>query len=98
LENFGRTVADYVAVMTKDMRLEECIREIEYDKQLAEGPWQGRLIKLADVFDNFADSPQSSQAKFVEKAERILTLTQNDEQLKKSREALLNLIKEKVSC
>jgi len=75
LEKFGRNVADYVAVMTKDMRLEEEIREIDYDKQLAAGPWQGRLIKVADVFDNLTDTLPNKRKKFMEKADRILFLT-----------------------
>jgi len=89
LNGFGRTVADYVAVMTKDMRLEEEKREIAYDKQLAAGPWQGRLIKLSDVYDNFTDSPEEKRAWYIKKAERILLLTENDEQLAGARESLL---------
>ena len=98
LELFGRNVADYVAVMTKDMRLEETIREVAYDKQLAQGPWQGRLIKLSDVYDNFTDSPPENQAKYIEKAERILLLTENDEQLAKARTMLRTLMCEMASC
>jgi (p)ppGpp synthase/HD superfamily hydrolase len=98
LEVFGRNVADYVAVMTKDMRLEETIREVSYDKQLAEGPWQGRLIKLADVFDNFTDSPPEKQTKYIERAERILSLTKHDQQLMQAREHLLHLMQQRAQC
>lgn len=98
LETFGRNVADYVAVMTKDMRLEETIREVSYDKQLANGPWQGRLIKLADVYDNFTDSPLKKQRVYVEKAERILALTENDAQLQEAREHLQLLMQERARC
>ena len=98
LEKFGRNVADYVAVMTKDMRLEEEIREVTYDKQLADGPWQGRLIKLADVFDNFTDSSLKSRSKYIEKAERILLLTKNDEQLQGAREKLHELMCGMATC
>ena len=98
LEQFGRNVADYVAVMTKDMRLEETIREIEYDKQLAEGPWQGRLIKLADVYDNFSDIQEDKRRGFVEKVQRILLLTENDAELQGSRQKLQQLVDELVSC
>ena len=98
LEEFGRNVADYVAAMTKDMRLEETIREISYDKQLADGPWQGRLIKLAEVYDNFADSPMKTRAKYIEKANRILSLTEHDEQLQNAREKLLELMHEMAKC
>ena len=98
LEVFGRNVADYVAAMTKDMRLEETIREVSYDKQLADGPWQGRLIKLADVFDNFTDSPMETRPKYIEKANRILFLTENDTQLQGAREKLMELMHEMATC
>src|SRR5687768_12945432 len=69
-EAFGQNVADYVAAMTKDMRLIEHEREIEYDKQLAAGPWQGRLIKLADVYDNLLDTySEDSRSKQLEKVQ-----------------------------
>ena len=98
LECFGRNVADYVAVMTKDMRLEETIREVSYDKQLEEGPWQGRLIKLADVYDNFTDSPPKKRTQYIERANRILALTKHDEQLQEAREHLQNLMQELAQC
>ena len=98
LEEFGRTVADYVAVMTKDMRLEEVVREVAYDKQLADGLWQGRLIKLADVYDNFTDSPPENRLKYTEKANRILMLTEHDDQLQDARESLQTLICETAQC
>jgi (p)ppGpp synthase/HD superfamily hydrolase len=98
LEQFGRTVADYVAVMTKDMRMEEAQREIAYDEQLANGPWQGRLIKLADVYDNFTDSPAKSRDKYIVRAERILSLTKNDVELQGAREKLTELMCEMASC
>jgi len=98
LDAFGRNVADYVAVMTKDMRLEETIREISYDKQLADGPWQGRLIKLADVYDNFTDSSPEKRATYMDKVERILALTENDEQLQHAHEHLQELMQKRSKC
>ena len=98
LEKFGRNVADYVAVMTKDMRLEEEIREVTYDKQLADGPWQGRLIKIADVFDNLTDTLPAKRKKFMTKADRILFLTEKDEQLQDAREQLRELMCELAPC
>jgi (p)ppGpp synthase/HD superfamily hydrolase len=98
LAAFGRNVADYVAVMTKDMRLEETIREVSYDKQLAEGPWQGRLIKLADVYDNFTDSSPEKRPTYIEKVQRILALTENDEPLQHARELLQEIMQEKAQC
>lgn len=98
LEQFGKTVADYVAVMTKDMRMEEECREVAYDDQLANGPWQGRLIKLADVYDNFTDSPTNARDKYIVRAERVLCLTKDDTQLQGAREKLLELMREMTSC
>lgn len=52
---FGPEVADVVAALTKDMRMPEAEREAAYDRQLAVAPWQARLVKLADVYDNLID-------------------------------------------
>ncbi|MGY8753190.1 MAG: HD domain-containing protein [Phycisphaerales bacterium] len=98
LAEFGKNVAGYVVAMTKDMRMEEASREAAYDKQLADGPWQGRLIKLADVFDNFTDSPIRIREKYIARAERILALTEHDKQLQDSREKLRGLMCEMATC
>ncbi len=55
LEVFGTEVADLVAALSKDQRMREDLREAAYDKQLANAPWQARLIKLADMYDNVCD-------------------------------------------
>jgi guanosine-3',5'-bis(diphosphate) 3'-pyrophosphohydrolase len=90
---FGKNVADYVAAMTKDMRMIEAQREVAYDKQLAAGPWQGRLIKLADVYDNLTDCIDAkARDKQIEKAKRALALTKNDPQLAKARQAVAELV------
>ncbi len=57
LERFDREVADIVACLSKDPRVIEPERERRYHEQLATGPWQARLVKLADVYDNLADAP-----------------------------------------
>lgn len=91
---FGKKVADYVAAMTKDMRLIERKREAAYDEQLAAGPWQGRLIKLADVYDNLLDvDSDESRSKQVEKAKRIWKLTAGDKQLARARVCVERLAK-----
>lgn len=91
-QEFGKDVADYVAAMTKDMRLVEPKREKAYDKQLAAGPWQGRLIKLADVYDNLSDTvSEESKTKQLERARRILKLTARDKQLAAARQAVADL-------
>jgi guanosine-3',5'-bis(diphosphate) 3'-pyrophosphohydrolase len=55
-EEFGPEVADIVAALTKDKRLPEAEREESYFRALATAPWRARLIKLADVYDNYCDS------------------------------------------
>jgi guanosine-3',5'-bis(diphosphate) 3'-pyrophosphohydrolase len=55
-ERFGREVADWVALLSKDGRLPEAEREEAYAAQLARAPWQVKVCKLADVFDNLMDS------------------------------------------
>jgi (p)ppGpp synthase/HD superfamily hydrolase len=81
-ESFGREVADYVVAMTKDMRMPEAQREVAYDQQLAAGPWQGRLIKLADVYDNLSDArTDDGKRKIIQRAQRALKLADGDEQL-----------------
>ena len=89
LARFGREVADYVALMTKDMRLEEAKREKAYFAQLAAGPWQGRLIKLADTYDNLdnANHPATLK-KQLGKAKHALAITAKDARLAKARQAL----------
>ena len=93
-ETFGKDVADYVAAMSKDARLVEAEREQAYDEQLAAGPWQGRLIKLADVYDNLIDARTDwGRRKIIERAERALTLAADDEQLAEACEKLRELVK-----
>lgn len=53
---FGESVAAMVASLTKNMMLPEPEREREYDARIALADWRVRLIKLADAFDNLADS------------------------------------------
>lgn len=55
IARFGAQVADAVAALTKDARLPEAEREAAYDRQLTQASWQARLVKLADVYDNFCD-------------------------------------------
>ncbi|MBX3365596.1 MAG: bifunctional (p)ppGpp synthetase/guanosine-3',5'-bis(diphosphate) 3'-pyrophosphohydrolase [Phycisphaeraceae bacterium] len=53
---FGAEVADVVAALTKNMALPEPRREVEYDAALAAAPWQARLVKLGDCYDNLCDA------------------------------------------
>jgi guanosine-3',5'-bis(diphosphate) 3'-pyrophosphohydrolase len=56
VEQFGPQVAGWVALLSKDKRLEEGPREEEYKKGLAAADWQVKACKLADVFDNLSDA------------------------------------------
>jgi (p)ppGpp synthase/HD superfamily hydrolase len=55
-KRFGPEVARWVALLSKDSRLEEGERERLYREQLAAAPWQVKVCKLADIFDNALDS------------------------------------------
>lgn len=57
-KRFGSDVADCTAAMTKNMFLHESEREPEYDARLRGAPWQARIVKLADVYDNANDIPR----------------------------------------
>lgn len=79
-KRFGRKVADSVACMTKNMLLIESKREVDYDERLANGPWQARIVKLADVYDNGLDLPRPGmRRKCIHRCERALKLSQNDD-------------------
>jgi guanosine-3',5'-bis(diphosphate) 3'-pyrophosphohydrolase len=55
-KTFGREVAAWAATLCKDTRLPEEERERHYVAQLVKAPWQVKVCKLADVFDNLMDS------------------------------------------
>jgi guanosine-3',5'-bis(diphosphate) 3'-pyrophosphohydrolase len=80
---FGAEVADVVAALTKDMRRPEAVREAEYDRGLAAAPWEARLIKLADVYDNVSDCmTEGMRKKAIEKAARAVAIAGNEPQVK----------------
>jgi guanosine-3',5'-bis(diphosphate) 3'-pyrophosphohydrolase len=54
-ERFGRRVAEWVALLSKDKRRADEEREREYEDQLRTACWQVKLCKLADIFDNLTD-------------------------------------------
>jgi guanosine-3',5'-bis(diphosphate) 3'-pyrophosphohydrolase len=57
LENLaGRQAAEWAAALCKDMRRPEPVREQEYVAHLTQAPWQVKVCKLADIFDNLIDS------------------------------------------
>jgi guanosine-3',5'-bis(diphosphate) 3'-pyrophosphohydrolase len=74
-EHFGREVADWVARLSKDTRLPEPERERAYVENLAGSPWQVKVCKLADIFDNLMDSTHSrpeQRARVFQNAHRYL--------------------------
>ena len=56
IERFGPDVARWVAALTKDMRLPHDEREAAYLRVLEAAEWQVKVCKLADLYDNLADS------------------------------------------
>jgi (p)ppGpp synthase/HD superfamily hydrolase len=56
LSAFGDDVARWVGLLSKDTRLPENEREAAYVAGLKSAPWQVRLCKLADMYDNLSDS------------------------------------------
>jgi (p)ppGpp synthase/HD superfamily hydrolase len=83
-EDFGTTVAEMVASLTKNMLLREDQREIDYDQRLARADWRVRLIKLADVYDNSCDlatwskSGKGALARMNSRCQRAIELAQGD--------------------
>ncbi len=57
-EKFGREVAEWAALLSKDKRLPEEAREEAYIEGLRTAPWQVKMCKLGDVFDNLQDIAQ----------------------------------------
>lgn len=88
-------VARLVGALTKDMRIPESEREMAYDRQLAAAPWQARLIKLADVYDNLCDSITSkAPVKVADKVQRALALAGTEAELEHAASCLRELAAE----
>lgn len=80
---FGHDVAEAVAALTKNASLPEAEREADYDRRLALGPWQARLVKLADTHDNFLDMASNERPdieKVIRRCERAILLARPDAQ------------------
>jgi guanosine-3',5'-bis(diphosphate) 3'-pyrophosphohydrolase len=74
-ERFGPEVASWVCALSKDKRLQDDEREKAYIETLAGSPWQVKVCKLADVFDNLMDSTHfkpEQRAKSLKRAESYL--------------------------
>lgn len=91
-KRFGRAVADIVACLSKDPRVIEPERERLYDAQLAAGPWQARLVKLADVYDNLADAEaDDTRRKMLERLDRAVEIAGEGPHIAEAVEAVTKL-------
>jgi guanosine-3',5'-bis(diphosphate) 3'-pyrophosphohydrolase len=70
-EEFGKRVADAVAVLTKDKRLPEKRREDEYFAGLARAPLAVKLCKVADTLHNLRDTDEAHRGKALGKGRRL---------------------------
>jgi guanosine-3',5'-bis(diphosphate) 3'-pyrophosphohydrolase len=102
-EAFGKDVADWVAALSKDKRLPEREREEEYCQTLSRAPWQVKVCKLADIFDNVMDSKWTSspeqRAKVFHRAHQYLKALQQamPEQARQPWEIVARLVAEMES-
>ena len=71
---FGRRVASWVAVLTKDKRLPEARREREYFESLRRGPLEAKFCKIADSLHNLRDADDDKRPKAVKKARKLLSI------------------------
>ena len=55
-EAFGPEVAEWATLLCKDKRRPDDEREEAYVARLVRAPWQVKVCKLADVFDNLLDA------------------------------------------
>jgi (p)ppGpp synthase/HD superfamily hydrolase len=60
-EHYGAAVAQWVGLLSKDKRLPDDEREAAYAAGLATAPWQVKVCKLADIYDNLTDSTAQGQ-------------------------------------
>ena len=95
IEGFGEDVARAVSVLTKDKRMPESEREEAYDKRIAAGTWQAKLVKLADTYDNLCDSNTPKLRKgSLKKAVRAIKLAGSEPNLAEAVRVLTELVEE----
>lgn len=82
----GKSVADMVAALSKDCRKIESVREEEYFADLKKADWRVKLIKMADVCDNFFDSIESGNQKESSKAnvEKMISIAEGEPRLERA--------------
>ena len=95
-EQFGLEIADCVAALTKDSRLHQQLREDVYYKNLENAPWQAKLVKLADVYDNYCDAISfNMRQSIVTKARRAIQCAGDDTRLKNAVRLVHELLQQK---
>jgi (p)ppGpp synthase/HD superfamily hydrolase len=89
-EQFGKTIAGYVATLSKDKRLLEDEREEAFFAALAKAPRPVRLCKIADTLDNLRDAKQGkgNVEKTRQKAEKLFEIYGGDPTVKKALDIL----------
>jgi guanosine-3',5'-bis(diphosphate) 3'-pyrophosphohydrolase len=74
-ERFGAEVASWVALLSKDKRMRDDEREAAYCDGLRAAPWQVKICKLADLYDNITDSaslPPDKRPRTYQRSRRYL--------------------------
>jgi len=100
VEKFGPNVASWVAALSKDKRLPDDEREAAYMKTLSQSPWQVKVCKLADIYDNLSDSASlnsKGREKSLARSRKYLDALRADlpEQAKRPFEIVSDLLKRK---
>ena len=72
-ELFGVRVAQWAALLSKDKRLPEPLREKVYISQLESAPDEVKLAKLADIYDNLTDAKSLTAKKRAKTVRRLKT-------------------------
>ncbi len=98
-KEFGPEIAVWVSALSKDKRLPEDPREKAYEAQLAQAPWQVKICKLADIYDNLTDAihmPQEKQARSKRNAHRYLAALKSNlpEEARRPWDAVARLLAE----
>ncbi len=78
-KEFGKDIANIVAVLSKDKRLPEKTRERSFNGQLEHASWKAKVIKLADIYDNVLDI---KNWKMGSRSEKISLLKEKCDQMK----------------
>jgi (p)ppGpp synthase/HD superfamily hydrolase len=97
---FGTDVAEIVASLTKNMFLREDAREADYDARLAKADWRARLVKLADVYDNFIDTAGISSAmrkRALARANRAIKLASKDAKKHEESRRAIDAVRELIA-